>query len=199
MAKRNVGEKIFEAASRSFHEYGYNATGIQEIVDSAGVPKGSFYAHYKSKEALGLEVLRIDAEATLNSLVMNESSPALDSLKEHFRLLANDYYRFKYRSGCLVGDFASELASNAKFRTASLAYMNAWAAKIEEALRIAQEAKEIPKQKDPAVLSRFLLAAFFGAALRIRLLKSLVPFEEFIEIAFGDLLINSKQTAAKAK
>ena len=73
MAKRNVGEKIFEAASRSFHEYGYNATGIQEIVDSAGVPKGSFYAHYKSKEALGLEVLRIDAEATLNSLVMNES------------------------------------------------------------------------------------------------------------------------------
>jgi TetR/AcrR family transcriptional regulator, transcriptional repressor for nem operon len=91
------------------------------------------------------------------------------------------------------------LASNAKFRTASLAYMNAWAAKIEEALRIAQEAKEIPKQKDPAVLSRFLLAAFFGAALRIRLLKSLVPFEEFIEIAFGDLLINSKQTAAKAK
>ena len=31
---------------------GYYGTGIQEIADSAGIPKGSFYNYFKSKEEL---------------------------------------------------------------------------------------------------------------------------------------------------
>jgi len=40
-----------------FHEFGYHASGVQAVVDHAGVPKGSFYNHFKSKEALFSEAV----------------------------------------------------------------------------------------------------------------------------------------------
>ena len=57
MPKPNHRDKILNAGLEVFHEHGFHFTGVQNIVDQAGVPKGSFYNHFKSKEALGLEVL----------------------------------------------------------------------------------------------------------------------------------------------
>lgn len=39
-----------------FVEKGYSATSIQDIVDKVGVTKGSFYYHFKSKEALLMHI-----------------------------------------------------------------------------------------------------------------------------------------------
>ena len=36
---------------------GYHGTGIQEFLDSAGVPKGSFYNYFKGKEDFGLAAM----------------------------------------------------------------------------------------------------------------------------------------------
>ena len=36
-----------------FMEQGYHGTGIQEVVDKVGIPKGSFYNYFKSKEDFG--------------------------------------------------------------------------------------------------------------------------------------------------
>src|SRR5262249_55006639 len=41
---------------RILHERGFNATSVQDITEAAGVPKGSFYNHFESKEDLGAEV-----------------------------------------------------------------------------------------------------------------------------------------------
>lgn len=49
---------ILEAATELFFRNGYQATGIQEIIERAGVTKPSFYSHFESKEALCLEYLR---------------------------------------------------------------------------------------------------------------------------------------------
>jgi len=43
---------------------GFSACGVQEIVDKAGVPKGSFYNYFKAKELLAAEVLEIYAKAS---------------------------------------------------------------------------------------------------------------------------------------
>jgi AcrR family transcriptional regulator len=51
-------DKIIEVASDLFYRQGYNATGIQQIIDEAGVSKGTFYTHFKSKDELGVEYLR---------------------------------------------------------------------------------------------------------------------------------------------
>ncbi len=51
MDKRKI--KINNIIADSIHlryEKGYNGVGIQEIVESANIPKGSFYAYFKNKE-----------------------------------------------------------------------------------------------------------------------------------------------------
>ncbi len=54
------GEKskaqLIECASRLFLEKGYNATGINEIINSAGLSKGSFYFYFSSKKDLAISV-----------------------------------------------------------------------------------------------------------------------------------------------
>ena len=45
-------ERILDTVSVLFHKQGYNATGINQIIEEAKVAKASFYQHFKSKEDL---------------------------------------------------------------------------------------------------------------------------------------------------
>lgn len=50
-------EKILSAAQTLIELRGYSALGVAEICKTAGVPKGSFYYFFESKEALALAVI----------------------------------------------------------------------------------------------------------------------------------------------
>lgn len=54
----NPKEKIMATAGRLFYEQGYNATGINQVLEEAGVAKASLYTHFGSKEELGLAYLK---------------------------------------------------------------------------------------------------------------------------------------------
>lgn len=47
-----------EVAARLFQQQGFKATGIQQIIDEAGVAKGTLYSHFKNKDELGVAWLR---------------------------------------------------------------------------------------------------------------------------------------------
>jgi len=48
----SVKEHIIQTAARLFHEQGYNLTGINQVIQEAGVAKASLYYHFPSKEDL---------------------------------------------------------------------------------------------------------------------------------------------------
>ena len=48
---------ILDAATQLFSKYGYDATGVAEICQAAGVSKGAFYHHFPSKQAIFMELL----------------------------------------------------------------------------------------------------------------------------------------------
>jgi AcrR family transcriptional regulator len=48
---------ILEAATHLFSKTGYDATGVAEICQAAGVSKGAFYHHFPSKQAVFMELL----------------------------------------------------------------------------------------------------------------------------------------------
>lgn len=51
-------DELVDIASALFYEQGYGATGIKQIIDTAGIAKGTFYSHFDSKEELGLAWLK---------------------------------------------------------------------------------------------------------------------------------------------
>ena len=57
MDRQETKQNLRQAGSRWILLHGYNHTGLNEILAEAGVPKGSFYYYFTSKEDFGLQVL----------------------------------------------------------------------------------------------------------------------------------------------
>jgi AcrR family transcriptional regulator len=57
MKKLGVRERIIETASVLFYSQGYNQTGINQIIEEAGVAKASMYHHFRSKEDIAVDYL----------------------------------------------------------------------------------------------------------------------------------------------
>ena len=51
-------ESILKAAEHLFAVQGYEATSVSMICDAAGVSKGAFYHHYKTKQSVFLELMQ---------------------------------------------------------------------------------------------------------------------------------------------
>ena len=60
MVRNTKGEqsknKLIECAAELFLKKGYNSTGISDILAGTGLPKGSFYYHFKSKKDLAVNI-----------------------------------------------------------------------------------------------------------------------------------------------
>lgn len=57
MRETGVKERILDTASRLFYDQGYNATGINQIIDEAEIARASLYNHFESKTELLLAYL----------------------------------------------------------------------------------------------------------------------------------------------
>ena len=56
-ANPETRSRLLERGADLICSRGFNAIGLQEITDAAGVPKGSFYNYFDSKEAFAVEIL----------------------------------------------------------------------------------------------------------------------------------------------
>ncbi len=75
----SVREQIIETANRLFYNQGYNLTGINQIIEEAGVAKASLYYHFPSKEDLCVEYLKKRYEnwsALLDKFLNGMTDPA---------------------------------------------------------------------------------------------------------------------------
>src|SRR5690242_6007908 len=102
MPRPNVREKIVDAGLKVRIEKGFNGCGVQDITDAAGVPKGSFYNHFESKEALAAEVVeRYVRDYPRRAALADTSLPALQRLRVHFERLNQAFADARFGRGCL--------------------------------------------------------------------------------------------------
>jgi len=196
MPRANVRDRLIESAVEVFHTRGFNGCSVQDIVEAAGVPKGSFYNHFDSKEALGVEVVlaytrlvgAYVADAGASDLFSGLGTP-LERIRAYFEAVVEQNVSCGVRKGCLLGNFATELAphSNDIARAVTEALDN-WGAAVTRALTQAQEAGELSKNADVGSLGRYLVDGYEGAAARAKLIGERGPMDEFIRITFDFLL-----------
>ncbi|MBN9563193.1 MAG: TetR family transcriptional regulator C-terminal domain-containing protein [Alphaproteobacteria bacterium] len=192
MAKPSVRERLLDAAVEAVRQRGYNGCGVQDITDAAGVPKGSFYNHFDSKEALGAAIVeQYWQRGACSSLCVlsDESLPPIERLRRYFDMLAANMADRDYKCGCLIGNLSAELADQSRLVCDRLSAIYAgWTRSIETCLREAQRAGEIATGRDPAVLAAFLVNAWEGTVLRAKVDKEGTAYRQFQEIVFGVLL-----------
>ncbi len=194
--RASVRDELIESAVEVFHARGFNGCSVQDIVEAAGVPKGSFYNHFKSKEALGVEVVRAYTrlvgayleEAGAGEIFSGDGTP-LERIRAYFEAVIEQNVSSGVRKGCLLGNFATELAPHsAEIANAVTDALDNWSAAVARALAQAQEAGELPKDVDVEALGRYLVDGYEGAAARAKLIGDRGPMDEFIRTTFDFLL-----------
>jgi TetR/AcrR family transcriptional repressor of nem operon len=91
MAGSDARAKRIQTAFQLFHKAGYNGSSIQDIVNAAGLPKGTFYNHFKSKELLALEILKQYSDLIHSTLSADSKVSPLKRLREHLECITGAY------------------------------------------------------------------------------------------------------------
>ncbi|MDF2583058.1 MAG: TetR family transcriptional regulator [Mycobacterium sp.] len=188
MPKPNVREKIVAGGLDVLHRKGFHASTIDSIVDSAGVPKGSFYNHFTSKEDLALEVIGRYRAAIGHPVLVDHERPAIDRLREYFEYLADRFAGENYDKGCLLGNLANEMADHSPAIRVRLAAVFAeWTDLLAAVIREGQQRGEISSVQAPDRLAGFLLSCSEGAIIRSRCTRDGAAMEDFVLLAFSIL------------
>ena len=87
MGAPNAREKLSGSATALFQRFGYARVSIRDITSSVDIPKGAFYNHFKSKEALAAAVLSQHFSALLETLTEGGNETAGARLRRHFESL----------------------------------------------------------------------------------------------------------------
>jgi TetR/AcrR family transcriptional regulator, transcriptional repressor for nem operon len=189
MARPSLREKLASSAVDTLHASGFNGCSIQDITDAAGVPKGSFFNHFESKEALAIDALGRYLKNNRLDILLDTTNSPLERLKNHFTYLADKLERYDFQRGCLLGNFANEMAdAYPKMREELRMAFEFWCKTVESVLREAQTAGDIDPRHDPGQLGRFLVNAWEGVILRLKITRDRGPIDEFFHICFKVLL-----------
>lgn len=175
-------------------EHGYACTGINDVLNSVGVPKGSFYYYFSSKEDFGRAVIGAYADYFANKLdrwLLNEERAPLDRLRDFVADGKRGMERHNFRRGCLIGNLGQELAgSNDQFRESLEAVFKDWQASTERCLLEAKHRDEIAENSDCKKLAEFFWIGWEGAILRAKLAHSNEPLDIFENAFFSSLEMN---------
>jgi AcrR family transcriptional regulator len=68
MKKKSIRDAIVNTAARLFYKQGYSNTGINQIIEEAGIAKSSLYQHFRSKEDLLMLYLEVTGGQTITAL-----------------------------------------------------------------------------------------------------------------------------------
>src|SRR5450756_1859201 len=104
MPQVSARAKILSAGFEVMYLQGFNGCSIQDITDAAGVAKGAFYTHFKSKEDFALEVIRRYVEGVGLEVLTTSPEEPLKRLRAHFKTLAEEARSTGFARGCLSGN-----------------------------------------------------------------------------------------------
>jgi TetR/AcrR family transcriptional repressor of nem operon len=134
--------RLLDAAMQVIRERGYSATTVDDICGVAGVTKGAFFHHFKSKEELGVEAaghFARMAEELFGAAPYRELADPLD------RLLGYIDFRAAMLTGpiagytCLLGTMVQEAYdSHPAIRNACETYIGGHAARLSEDIAAAK-------------------------------------------------------------
>ncbi|KAF7599610.1 MAG: TetR family transcriptional regulator [Candidatus Dactylopiibacterium carminicum] len=176
-------ELLLRAGLEVLTEKGFSISGIDEILKRAGVPKGSFYHYFASKEAFGHALIERYAGYFARKLEKHfgdESRTPLVRIQDVIADLQAGMARHQFRRGCLVGNLGQEMGGLPEsFRAQLDEVFLDWQQRLARCLRAAQQAGEIPAGRDCDALAAFFWIGWEGAVLRAKLTRNPEPLRLF--------------------
>lgn len=168
-------EDILEAACQLMETQGYHATGVNQILETSGAPKGSMYYYFpEGKEGLTEQVVLSRGRSVAANIerLLAEKEDTAEAIR-HFLLMVAGYVEAAdYQSGGPITAIAMEVAStNERLNKACQEAFGLWQQAFAERLL---------KDGYPAAqadqLATLIVSAIEGATVLARTERSTGPF-----------------------
>lgn len=190
-ARLETRERLVRSGIALLTEKGFATTGIDEVLKRVGVPKGSFYHYFSSKDEFGRAVVEGYAQyfgRKLDRWLLDETQPPLQRLRHFVADGTAGVERFDYRRGCLIGNLSQELAAtHDEFRELLEGVFRSWQWRVQRCLEQARDGGEIATTANCEQLAAYFWIGWEGAILRAKLVRNSAPMHLFAEIYFDNL------------
>ena len=182
---RDIRALLIRSGLEHLTEIGFVGSGIDKVLKKVGVPKGSFYFYFASKEAFGHAVLDSYANYFANKL----SRCLLDTTCSPLVRLANfvddakqGMEKHNFRRGCLVGNLEQEVGSLPEsFRSRLIEIYTTWQNTVATCLEEAQSCGELAESANCQYLAEFFWLGWEGAVSRAKLEANTRPLEHYFQ------------------
>lgn len=148
---------------------GYTAVGLNEILTAVHVPKGSFYYHFASKDALGEAMLKsyfADYLADFDAILAREDRTWAQRILDYFRSWVESQSSFDCQGKCLAVKLGAEVSDlSESMRLALKDGMSAITQRIERAIRAGIDDKSVALDGDPQATAAAVYELWLGASV----------------------------------
>ena len=189
--KQDTKQKIIETGAQIIHHKGYNHTGIQEVLNAAKVPKGSFYFYFKSKEDFGLHIIDFFENMLVDMLrpiLEDGDTGSLEKIEKIFDFYINFFKKIDYKCGCPIGNLSQEMGDlNPAFSKKLLGSVKKMAKIYSSILDRAKLNKEIAQGLNTEEIAEFIVTSWHGALIKMKINKSSKPLKIHKKFIFNIL------------
>ena len=176
----DVRDNILATGQRLMAGKGYSAVGLNEILTSAGVPKGSFYHYFGSKDAFGEALLDSYFEDYLAEIDVTLALPGLSMAQRvlrYFEVWQQTQSFFDCQGKCLAVKMAAEVADLSEamrlsIRRGTSGIVSRLAAVIEAG--VAEGSLAV--SGDATTTARSLYQLWLGASIMVKIERDVAPF-----------------------
>lgn len=174
-------QHILNTSYRLVLHKGFVGVGLQEILTSCGVPKGSFYHYFASKEAFGCELLKhylADYKVKIDHLMQTEQGSAYARLVALWQAWIDDpsHDEGGWAENCLIVKLAAEVSDLSEDMRQILNFgVTKLTERITNLLREGQKDGSIPPHIEPEKMAQTMYQLWLGAALLARLAQDKQP------------------------
>lgn len=161
--------RLIAVGAELFLLHSYQGTGINDILKACGVPKGSFYNYFPSKEDFALEVIDYHIERAeefvKENLCNNRLSP-LNRIAAYWDAITEGMIAYNFAAGCPFGTLAQEVAYlSPKLRVALARAFQIQVIRMANCIELGQQQGEIKPELNAREMSDFIYCAFEGAQI----------------------------------
>jgi len=176
-------QQILETGYRLVLKNGFASLGLQEILKACGIPKGSFYHYFSSKEAFGCELLKayIDGYELKFDQLFTLPASGKENLMRYWDawIAAPDDPTRGWAEECLVVKLAAEVADMSEnMRQVLDDGVQQLMVRIATLIEDARKDGSLPKGVPSLELARMLYQMWLGAALLAKLNQNKKPLKQ---------------------
>lgn len=177
----DVRDNIIAVGQRIIGAKGFSAVGLNEILAEAGVPKGSFYHYFGSKDAFGVALLEDYFEEYLADLDETLAQPGMNMaqrLMNYWQIWRETQSFFDCQGKCLAVKLGAEVADMSEAMRGTLNRGTAGIiVRLARAIETGVAEGSLAIQGDPADVAQSLYQLWLGASVMVKIVRNVQPFE----------------------